>query len=220
MSGWVIAVAIVFAIALILVLLPIRLRFNFQGRGDPSGVWAIAGGAQIGPAVGSGVAARGIETTIQAHLFGRSIYKRTLKELRAERDKVREESDSIEPVIEKLEARYKKLERWFDPLDLALFLLRERRRVVFERVIVDLDYSFADITVTGKLLGAIYAFSALLPAQIVIRQNPRWEFVDKLAVAGSGKIRIWPGLLVVDAAWFLIRNVRVRRRPPEATEST
>ena len=80
-------------------------------------------------------------------------------------------------------------------------------------MVIDLDYDFADIALTGKLLGAIYAFSPLLPQNVVIRQHPGWEFKDRASVAGWGSIRIWPGLLVVDAAWFVIRNGRVRRRP-------
>ncbi len=227
MSGWGIAAAVVAAIFLILWFLPIRLRLSFQGRADPSGTWALAGGAQVGPAMASGVAARGIATTVQAHLFGRSIYKRTLRELLDERERKKLEAEAedevaaakaqIERGLDRARARYRKLERWFDPVDLALFVIRERRRIVIEELVVDLDYSFVDITLTGKLLGAIYAFSALLPDPIVIRQTPSWESADRIAIAGSGKIRIWPGLLVVDAAWFLVRNVRVRKRLP-ATE--
>src|SRR5262245_54250190 len=94
-DGWVIAVAVLLALALVLVFVPIRLSFSFQGRADPSGAWALAGGAKVGPVAGSGVAARGIDSTIQAHLFGRSIYKRTLREIVDERRRKHEESDQV-----------------------------------------------------------------------------------------------------------------------------
>src|SRR5262245_20149134 len=94
MNEWAIAGAVAVALALILLFLPIRLRFSFRGRADPSGAWALAAGAQLGPIAGSGVAARGIETTLQAHLFGRSIYKRTLAEVREKRRRERDETES------------------------------------------------------------------------------------------------------------------------------
>ena len=90
--------------------------------------------------------------------------------------------------------------------------MHERRRIEIEPTEIELEYGFRDIALTGKTLGAIFALTPLLPAPIVIHQIPHWESSDRAAFAGSGSIRVWPGLLIVDAAWYLIRNVKIRRQ--------
>lgn len=224
MSGWLIAALVVLAVALGLVFVPLRIRLNLQGRGEPDGFWALAGGAELGPLAGSGLGARGVEPLVQLHVFGRRVWKRTLRELLARTPKAEETGEStkekVERALDKAKSGYERLERRLDPLDLALFMVRERRRVRVERLVIELEYSFADITTTGKLLGAIYAFGAILPAEVEIYQSPSWEDVDRGAFTGSGTIKVWPGLLLVDAGWYLIRNVRVRSRPRSAKEAT
>ncbi|MBE7480735.1 MAG: DUF2953 domain-containing protein [Polyangiaceae bacterium] len=192
-----------------LVLLPLTLHFSLQARGEPNGFWALGGGVQLGPFAGSGVAAKGVPAQLALHAFGRKLWSRKLGELGAERAEPEEPAEP--PAKTKLRERFAKLERWFDPVDLFFFLVHERRRIELLPTIVDLEYGFRDIATTGKLLGAIYAISPLLPAPILVRQSPSWESLDRASLASSGAIRLWPGLLVVDAAWYLIRNVKVRR---------
>lgn len=224
MSGWLIAAVVVLAVVIGLVFVPLRIRLNVQGRGEPDGFWALAGGVALGPLAGSGLGARGVEPAVQVHLFGRSVYKRTLGELLAKKERKEEAEEStkqkVERALERAKSGYDKLERRLDPLDLALFVVRERRRVRVERLVVELEYSFADITTTGKLLGAIHAFSAVLPPEVEIYQSPSWDDVDRGNFSGSGTIKFWPGLLLVDAGIYLIRNVRVRSRPRSAKEAT
>jgi len=220
-SGWLIAALVLVAAALVLLALPIRVRLRLQGKGEPNGFWALAGGAQVGPAAASGVAAQGVEPLAQLHVFGRKLWEKKLLELLArDPDEDEDEKRSLrqrgEQAISKLSDRYRALERRLDPVELLFFVVRERRRIRIETLVIELEYSFVDIALTGKLLGAIYAFSAVLPDPVVVRQTPSWESVDRVSFAGSGCIKVWPGLLLVDSAWFLIRNVRVRRRSAAA----
>lgn len=202
-------VALVLALALVgITFLPLRLRFSLQARGEASGFWALAGGAQVGPVAASVVAARGVPAHVNVHAFGKKLWHKRLAEL-AER---RPDEAPEEPPPPRVAARYRKLERWLDPTDLFFFLVHERRRIELEPTEIELEYGFRDIALTGKLLGAIFALTPLLPAPLVVRQVPHWESIDRAALAGSGSIRARPGLLIVDVAWYLIRNVKVRRR--------
>ncbi|MBK7582183.1 MAG: hypothetical protein IPI67_18500 [Myxococcales bacterium] len=214
MSTWVYVALGLLLLGVGLFFLPLRVRFSLQGRGEPNGFWALAGGAQLGPVATSGVMAQGVEAQLSVHVFGKRLWGKKLAELaspRAEDNVTDDREAEATGALERARARYAHLERWLDPVDLFLFVTRERRRVELGPTQLDLEYGFRDITLTGKLLGAIYAFAPLLPDAIVIRQYPSWESVDRGSVAGSGSVRLWPGLLFVDAAWYLIRNVKIRQ---------
>lgn len=210
----------VLLIGVLLVLLPVRLQLSMQGRGDPSGNWMLAGGGQIGPLALSGVGAQGLSPTAQLHLFGKQVWQRPLLEPPKTK---KEEPERERGAVKSARSAYARLSRWLDPLDLGLFVVRERRRVRVELLEVDLEYSFEDVALTGKVLGAVYMVSGLLPPPIVIRQTPSWESLDQAQVALVGKIRIRPGLVVLDSAIYVVKNLRIRRRKPPArgaTEST
>jgi hypothetical protein len=53
-----------------------------------------------------------------------------------------------------------------------------------------------------------------LPAPIVIRPDPRWDAEDRADLALSGAIRVYPGLVLVDTALFVVRRVKLRKRTP------
>jgi hypothetical protein len=208
-----IALLVVALVAVGLVFVPVRLRFTLQARGEPSGFWALAGGAQVGPLAASGVAAKGVPAHLNLHAFGKKLWHKRLAELAEPQPEPEDAADTPkERALSRAKTGYSKLERWLDPGDLLFFLVGERRRIVLEPTLIELEYGFRDIALTGKMLGAIYALSPLLPAPIVVRQVPHWESTDRAALAASGAIRLWPGLLVVDAAWYLIRNVKIRRQ--------
>ena len=214
MDPWLIALGIVVLLLVALVFLPLRLGLSLRARGDPSGAWAAAGGGQIGPLALSGVAAQGVSPRVSAHVFGKKLWERDLAAL-GEKKTPRETAESAK-------RSYDKLERWFDPLELVLFLVQERRRIRIEIFEVDVTYSFQDIALTGKTLAALYVLGGTLPAPIVIRPKPSWEAEDRADLALSGKIRVWPGLVLVDTTWFVLRRVKLRRRDasPGAREAT
>jgi hypothetical protein len=204
--------AVVVAMAVCALLLPLKLVVSAQGRGDPSGAWAFAAGGQVGPLVASGVGARGVTPRVELRLFGRRVWGKSLEELA-------EAGKSTEKPGEKLDrarAGYARVERWFDPADLGLWLLGERRRVRIDRMVLELRYSFQDVALTGKMLGAIYVLSSLLPPELELRQEVSWDSEDRASAALDGQIKVWPGLILVDSALFMVRNVRIRKRASDA----
>jgi hypothetical protein len=214
MDGWIIGLAIAVAVLVALAFVPIRLRFSLKGRGDPSGAWAIAGGAQLGPLALSVVAARGVPATLGAHAFGRRLWQRELQEVarRGAGDEQEGDPDRARGFLAEQRARYEKLERWFDPTELARFVLEERRHLRIDQLDVDLGYSFRDLVLTGKTTAALYFLSGVLPAPIELRPLPSWQSVDRADLSLSGAIRLWPLLLLVDGAYFVVRRVKLRKR--------
>lgn len=216
MLGWVIIAALAVVVTVVLVLLPWRIHLRLQGRGEPNGAWALAGAVKTGPVLITGVAARGVPARAEAALFGRTLWSSEEKDEDTEDDEARAKKH-----IERARGGYSRVERFFDPVELVAFALGERRRVQLESVEADLDYSFADVILTGKLLGALYALNGALPEQVVIRQRASWDSEDRAEIAATGKIRVWPGLLLVDTVVFVIRHVKLRRRePPPAGEAS
>jgi hypothetical protein len=205
-DSWLVALLVALGILLLSLLLPLRVELSLRARGDPSGAWAVAGGVEITVVALSGVAARGVPASVAAHLLGKQIWSRRLSELGAKPD------TDERGFVDKQKARYAELERWFDPVDLALFALGERRRFRIEKLDIDVDFSFADVATTGKMLAGLYALSGALPPPIAIRPRPSWDSVDRAEVALSGRIRLMPGLLLVDLGLFVVRNVKLGRR--------
>jgi hypothetical protein len=220
MDSWIIALAIALAVLVTLALLPIRIGFSLRGRGDPSGAWALAGGGQLGPLALSAVAARGVPASVGLYAFGKRLWQKQLPEPEPEPEP---EPKPDRGFVATQRARYAKLERWFDPADILMFVLSESRRIRIDKLDVDVGYSFRDVVLTGKTTAALYVLSGALPAPIVIRPLPSWESVDRADLALSGAIRLWPLLLLVDGALFVVRRVKLRKRrtaeagPTEAT---
>jgi hypothetical protein len=201
--------AFVIAVAVIALVVPLRLIVSAQGRGDPSGAWAFAAGGQVGPLVASGVGARGVPPRVELRLFGRKLWGKALAELATSG----EDDGDGRKQLDRARAGYAKVERWFDPADLGLWLLGERRRVRIDRMVLELRYSFQDVALTGKMLGAVYVLNGLLPPELELRQEVSWESVDRASAVLDGQIKLWPGLILVDSALFMLRNVRIRKRP-------
>jgi len=207
---WIACAVVVIDLCLAAFLTPLRVILDLQARGEPQGMWAAAGGLQIGPLAASGAAARGVPATLQVHAFGRCWLT---KQAGAQLDE-RPEGDpgGIErarQALERVGERYRRFERWFDPLDLLLFLLQERRRIRPQQLEVDLEYAFEDPMLTGRLLAAICVLQSVLPDSIVVRSTPSWELVDRAQLGIRGEIRVWPVLAATDAIWYATTNVRV-----------
>jgi hypothetical protein len=166
----------------------------------------------------SGAAAHGVPPSAQLHLGRWRPWRR-----RAERSLRAPETDRLAQAKRsagRLRRAYATFERWFDPIDTVWFLLGERRRVRARRLEVDVDFSFDDIVLTGRLLAAIYVLQGVLPSQIVLRHRHRWESVDSLAGAVEGEVEVWPLLAAIDVLWYAVRNIRVRARREAASGAT
>ena len=204
-------VGVVIAVATLVLLIPLKLIVSAQGRGDPSGAWAFAAGGQLGPLVASGVGARGIPPRIELRVFGRRLWGKQLAELAAAGEGGEGEQQQRKQLA-KARAGYARLERWFDPTDLGLWLMSERRRVRIDKMVLELRYSFQDVALTGKVLGAVYVLNGLLPPELELRQEVSWDSVDQASAVLDGQVKFWPGLILVDSALFMLRNVKLRRR--------
>ncbi len=165
---------------------------------------------------------------VVVQLFGRRVVQKRLSEIgrkqkkkkKKKKKKEAEREPGARAAIARARRGYERLERWFDPLDLALYLLQARRRIVIDRLELDVGYSFTDVALTGKTLAALYVLSGVVPPPIVIRPNPSWESADRADVALSGSIRLFPGLLLVDTVWFVIRRVKLRKGAAQPSEAT
>jgi hypothetical protein len=215
MDGWIIALAIALAALVALAFVPVRIGFSLRGRGDPSGAWALAAGGQLGPLALSATAARGVPASVGVHAFGKRLWHKQLRELKRER---KDEDERGFAAVQR--DRFERLERWFDPVDLALFALKESRRMQIAKLQVDLGYSFRDLVLTGKTTAALYVLAGALPAPIEIRPIPSWESADRADLALSGAIRLWPLLLLVEGAVFVVRRVKLRKRRTAAADPT
>ena len=217
MVWWIACAVVIIDLCLAVSLTPVRIAIDLQARGEPQGVWAAAGGLALGPLAASGVAARGVPAAVQVHVFGR---RWSRKRAREQLDGQSSEPEGIERARQALRRAgdgYRRFQRWFDPLDLALFLVRERRRIRPHHLEVDLDYAFEDPMLTGRLLAAVYVLESVLPDSVVVRSNPSWELVDRAQLAVRGEIRVWPVLAAWDAIWYAITNVRVWPRHSAAS---
>lgn len=205
--AWVIALALLGAVVLVLVFVPLRLRLSLQGQGDPSGAWALAGGVQMGPVSLSGAAAHGVSPRGQLHVFGKRVLQLPRNEEPAKAKRAQESAEEEK----KSDGVYARLSRRIDPLELALFVVNERKRVKLGHLDLELDYSFEDVALTGKILGAVYALSGMFPGRVRIQQNVSWESVDRARGAMTSELELWPGLAVLDAAGFLLQKLGPKR---------
>lgn len=202
----------------------VGVQASLQGRGDPDGNWMLGGGASAGPILRrsprltltvSAAAARGVPGRVQLHIWGRRVWQRSFDDLL----KPSEKKDEEEPEEESsLIDRYERFERWLDPVDLAAFLLSERRRIHIDTLRVDAKYSFADVATTGKVLGALSVLGGVLPPPVIIHQQPSWDARDDASLGILVELWFRPGLLAWDVLNYLVRNVKLRRRSsqPEA----
>jgi hypothetical protein len=188
-----------------------RIALDARAVGQESGLWALAFGLEVGPFQLTGVLRSGTPKRLEAHLFGRPLPfgRLRLRRRKAAVEKVTEPEKPKKP-------RTPRLPPWLDPIDAAVFLFDERRHLRIEQLDLDLDYGFQDVTLTGKLAGALYILSGVLPPRVRINQNPRWQGAEAWQVHVDGKLDLWPGLVLAEVLWYIIR-ARFRRRPAGPT---
>jgi hypothetical protein len=192
-------------------LLPITLTGHSQARGEPNGDWAVAGGLAFGPLAASFVAAPDLAPLAVFHVFGRKLMVLPLRSPLG-RVQVFSKRGSQESSVEHI---VRDLARASEGLERVLQILRDDHRFRVESLRLGLDYSFRDVALTGRLLGALYAVSAVLPERVTIEQTPRWDAQDRFTIEADLRLKVWPGRLAFELARFVLK----RRQPVQATES-
>jgi len=221
---WLAVCAVSLAIvALLAYWLPISLNSNLQARAEPSGSWALALGIGIGPIAFSAIAARGVKPFLTCHVFGKQLARlplsRWLHRPPKKLDPSALEQSAKGVHFSGFERSIARFFRDLDPLD-TLLSWWEKARVFEVRLLeVDVEYSFADVALTGQILAALYMLIGVLPERFAINQTPSWASEDRLALTADGRFRIWPVRLVVDVLGFVLKQrARARRRTVPASE--
>ncbi|HXK17157.1 MAG TPA: hypothetical protein VNG33_05130 [Polyangiaceae bacterium] len=191
---------------------PLRFELSGRARGEADGSWMVAGGVSLAAVSLAFVGARGVPLQLSFLLFGRKLAW-----------KAHWGKQLVRPVPKRVQAASRRAWARVDPLGLALKLLDERRHARLRYLVLDLAYGFRDPLLTGRLVGAISALSAVLPAPIEIRQAPRWDFEDGWQIGVDGRAVVRPWLMLLDILAYVVRQSghereqdrRGRREPAE-----
>jgi hypothetical protein len=196
-APWLIGLAIVLLLCgVVCVYWPLRLDVSGRARGEPDGSWVVGGGVSLAAVSVALVWARGIPPQVSFLVFGRKLDLKPNWGKRMRR-----------PVPERVKAASRKAFHRVDPLKLALKLLEERRHLRVRYLVLDLAYGFRDPVLTGQLVGAISALSAVLPEPIEIRQAPRWDFEDGWEISLDSRAVVKPWLMLLDTGVYVVRQM-------------
>lgn len=220
--------------ALLLVLalrVPVTLGANVQGKAEPSGAWAVACGLGVGPIAFSAIVAAGVKPFLACHVFGKQLLRvplsRWVRRPRASVNSAAPELDreaETEAPLSGFERRFAGLFRALDPIEIALSWWDDDRIFRVRSLIVEIEYSFRDVALTGRILAGLYMLSAVLPAVCEIRQTPSWASEDRVALGVDAEFKIWPGRLLLSVTRFVLKQWSKARRSArlakQATHST
>jgi hypothetical protein len=193
---WLVALLLVLLVAVAFMYWPLRLDVSGRARGEPDGSWVVGGGVSLAAVSVALVWARGISPQLSILLFGKKLDFKPQWGKRLAR-----------PVPERVKAASRRAFSRVDPLSLALKLLEERRHLRVRYCVLDLAYGFRDPVLTGQLVGAIAALSAVLPRPIEVRQAPRWDFEDGWEVSVDSRAVVKPWLMLLDTGIYVVRQM-------------
>ena len=197
-------------------LVPMSFSSNLQGRAEPSGSWALALGLGFGPLALTAIAASGVTPFVTCHLFGKQLLRLPVSRwLRQARKKPEPSAEGpAEPPVSfsRIERSVARFFRALDPVDTLLSWWEKKRVFEVRSLVVDTEYSFSDVALTGQILAGMYMLSGVLPERYVINQTPIWDTEDRVQLAVDGRFRIWPGRLLVDLLGFVLKQRAKARR--------
>jgi hypothetical protein len=203
-------------LGLLLYWLPVSFSGSLQLRAEPSGSWALALGIGIGPIAVSGILAHGVKPFLTCHVFGKQLLRLPLSRW-LDRPAKKPDPQALEPSakahqLSRLEGSMARFFKHLDPLEM-LFSWWEKKRVFEVRSLeLDVEYSFRDVALTGKILAGLCILQGVLPEHYVLNQRPIWTLEDRVALAADGRFRIWPVRLVVEVLGFVLKQRSVARR--------
>ena len=226
------AAALLLLLLLLAAQLPLTLGCNVQGKAEPSGAWAVACGLGLGPIALSAIAAAGVKPFLTCHVFGKQLVRLPLSRWvrRGKRAPVTDVAPKPEHEAE-TETRLTRFEHgvaaWFRSLDLLEIVLScwgNERIFRVRSLAVELDYSFRDVALTGRILAGLYMLSAVLPDVCEIRQTPHWESEDRLSLGADAQFKLWPGRTLLSIVRFVLKQrseargrARLAKQPMHST---
>jgi hypothetical protein len=193
---WLVALSLLLALMVAFLVWPLRFEVSGRARGEADGSWVMGGGVSLAAVSVALVWARGVSPQLSVLVFG---HKLAFEPRLGER--------LIKPLPERLKTTSRRVWRRVDPLGLALQLLEERRHIRLRYLVLDLTYGFRDPLLTGRLVGAISALAAVLPAPIEVRQAPRWDFEDGWEIVLDGRAVVKPWLMLLDTGAYVVRQM-------------
>jgi hypothetical protein len=193
---WLVAPVLALLLLVSFLFWPLRLDVSGRARGEADGSWVLGGGVSLAAVSVALVWARGVSPQLSVLIFG---HKLVFAPRLGER--------LTKPVPERMKAASRRAWGRVDPLGLALKLLEERRHLRLRYLVLDLNYGFRDPLLTGRLVGAISALAAVLPAPIEVRQAPRWDFEDGWEVSLDGRAVVKPWLMLLDTGAYVVRRM-------------
>jgi hypothetical protein len=190
------------ALLLAALALPWRLSIALSARGAADGGWALAGGAQLAGLAATYSRARDVPGALGVHLLGRRVLQRQRKA----------STPGAAKAAPPRRARTRGLPRWIDPIDLALFVVGERRRVAIRELDASVRLGLHDVALAGELSGLLAVLSALAAPFGRLRHEVDWSGDESLEASVSATLRFSPALLLWDTSRFVARSMRGRRR--------
>jgi hypothetical protein len=220
------SVAVVGLLGLLAWLVPMSFSSNLQGRAEPSGTWAVALGFGFGPIAVTAIAASGVRTFVTCHVLGKQLLRLPLSRWvrrtpKSEPNGETSEAAQTPPVsLSRVERSVARFFRALDPVDTLLTWWEKERVFEVRSLVLDTEYSFSDVALTGQILAGMYMLAGVLPERYVIHQTPIWETEDRILISVEGQFRIWPGRLVVNVLGFVLKQRAQARRKvaPGATQ--
>lgn len=195
---------------------PLALSSNVQGRAEPSGSWALAFGVAVGPLALTVIGAAAVPPFVTCHVFGKQLLRLPLSRwLRraGRRPQPKGEQGPITPAKPgRAERALGSFMRTLDPIEIVLSWWEKERVFEVRSLVVETEYSFRDVALTGQILAGMYMLSGILPERYEIHQTPIWETEDRVSFAADGRFRIWLGRLLVDLVGFVLKQAGANRR--------
>ncbi|MEO6603953.1 MAG: hypothetical protein ABIQ16_28980 [Polyangiaceae bacterium] len=199
---------------------PLSFSSNLQGRAEPSGAWALALGLGFGPFAVTAIAATGVTPFVSFHAFGKQMLRVPMSRWLRRTPKEPVEEPELKPRAPATPAvNFSRIERSaahffraLDPIDVLLSWWKKERVFEVRSLVLDTEYSFCDVALTGQILAGMYMLSGVLPERFMINQTPIWETEDRVVLAVDGLFRVWPGRLLVDLVGFVLKERAKTRR--------
>jgi hypothetical protein len=196
---WLVVLGCGATLGLLALFAALRIEFDARGVGEPSGAWVFAFGLGFGLAAVSGMCGKGVPLVVELHVLGRRF------PLRWRGRKKREEptkNPEDAPVRPSLGAR---VQRWLDSPPSLEPLRLAGRRVSLDELSLDTTYGFRDIALTGRVAGVLYALSGVLPDYVHLNQRPRWDGSERWELSLSGRVAVYPTLVLLELLWYMLR---------------